>query len=124
MATGGRVVHHLEHLLPDPRNTVVLTGYQAVGTRGGQLLEGARDVKIHGRYVPVRAEVVSIDDFSVHSDAGEILDVARAGPAGPGHGVRRPRRARRRRRRCWRRIRDDLGWNAVVPTYGERVLLD
>jgi metallo-beta-lactamase family protein len=123
MATGGRVIHHLEHMLPDRRHTVVLTGYQAVGTRGRQLLEGARDVKIHGRYIPVRAEVVSIDDFSVHSDAGELLDWLGRAPQPPGtayvvHGEPDSARA------LVTRIRDDLGWNAVVPRYGERVLLD
>ena len=69
MASGGRVVHHLRHLLPDQRNTVVLTGYQAVGTRGRALADGAHEVKIMGRYVPVRAEVVSDEEFSVHADA-------------------------------------------------------
>ena len=57
MATGGRVVHHLQHLLPDRRNTVILTGYQAVGTRGRLLAEGATELKMYGGYVPVRAEV-------------------------------------------------------------------
>jgi metallo-beta-lactamase family protein len=123
MATGGRIIHHLEHLLPDRRHTVVLTGYQAVGTRGRQLLEGARDVKIHGRYVPVRAEVVSIDDFSVHADAEEVLDWLARAPEPPGtayvvHGEPESAQA------LVGRIRDDLGWNAVVPRYGERVLLD
>ncbi len=123
MATGGRIVHHLEHMLRDTRHTVVLTGYQAVGTRGRQLLEGARQVKIHGRYVPVRAEVVSVDDFSVHSDAGEILGWLGRAPQEPGtvyvvHGEPDSTAA------LVRRIHDDLGWNAVVPSYGERVLLD
>lgn len=58
MATGGRVLHHLEHLLPDSRNTVVLAGYQAEGTRGRALRDGARQLKIHGRQVPVRAEIL------------------------------------------------------------------
>ena len=73
MASGGRVVHHLRHQLPDPRNTVVLTGFQADGTRGRQLLDGARDVKVHGRYVPVRAEIVHDDSFSVHADGEEVV---------------------------------------------------
>ena len=73
---------------------MVLTGYQAVGTRGRQLLEGARDVKIHGRYMPVRAEVVSVDDFSVHSDAEETLGWLGPCTRRARHGVRRPRRAR------------------------------
>jgi len=73
MATGGRVLHHLQHLLPDARHTVVLTGYQAVGTRGRQLVEGATELKMFGGYVPVRAEVVVDPGFSVHADATELL---------------------------------------------------
>ena len=61
MATGGRVVHHLKHLLPDSRHTVVLPGYQAVGTRGRDLAEGASEVKIHGEWVPVRAQIEVIE---------------------------------------------------------------
>ena len=67
MATGGRVLHHLQHRLPDPRNTIVLVGYQAEGTRGRQLLDGARQIKLLGHYVPVRAEVVNLPAFSVHA---------------------------------------------------------
>jgi metallo-beta-lactamase family protein len=74
MATGGRVLHHLEHLLPDDRNAVVLTGYQAVGTRGRSLADGARHLKMHGRQVPVRAEILTDEEFSVHADASELLD--------------------------------------------------
>ena len=73
MATGGRIVHHLAHQVADHRNCVVLTGYQAVGTRGRQLLEGERHLKMYGRYVPVRAEVVQVPDFSVHADADELV---------------------------------------------------
>jgi metallo-beta-lactamase family protein len=73
MATGGRVVHHLASLLPQARNTVVLTGYQAVGTRGRALQDGARELKMLGRYVRVRAEVVVDNTFSVHADSGELL---------------------------------------------------
>lgn len=74
MATGGRVLHHLEHLLPDNRNAVVLAGYQAAGTRGRALLDGATHLKMHGRQVPVRAEVLSDEEFSVHADRSELLD--------------------------------------------------
>lgn len=123
MATGGRVVHHLRHQLPDPHNTVVLTGYQAAGTRGRQLVEGARQVKMHGRYVPVRAEIVQIPDFSVHADAPEIIAWLRRMPAPPRtvyvvHGE--PRASAR----LADRIRDELGWTTVVPSFGERVRLD
>lgn len=73
MATGGRVVHHLKAFAPDRRNTILLAGYQAAGTRGAALAGGAREVKIHGEYVPVRAEVVSLGSLSAHADRGELL---------------------------------------------------
>jgi metallo-beta-lactamase family protein len=120
MATGGRVVHHLAEQLPDRRNTVVLTGYQAVGTRGRQLQEGARQVKIHGRYVPVRAEIVDVQDFSVHADADETLRWLARAPAPPEnvyvvHGEPSAAAA------LADRIDRELGWCAVVPRYRERV---
>jgi metallo-beta-lactamase family protein len=122
MATGGRVVHHLKHQLPDPRNTVVLTGYQAVGTRGRALADGARDVKIHGRYVRVRAEVVLVDQFSVHADAPELVAWLQHIPRPPRnvyvvHGEAKASSA------LAERIEEELGWSAVVPRYRERVLL-
>jgi metallo-beta-lactamase family protein len=73
MATGGRVVHHLKAFAPDHRNTILLAGYQAAGTRGAALLAGASEVKIHGEHVPVRAEVVSLGSLSAHADQGELL---------------------------------------------------
>ena len=73
MATGGRVVHHLKAFAPDHRNTILLAGYQAAGTRGAALLGGAREIKIHGDYVPVRAEVVSLGSLSAHADRSELL---------------------------------------------------
>ncbi len=123
MASGGRVLHHLAHQLPDHRNTVVLTGFQAQGTRGRSLLDGARQVKIHGHYVPVRAEVVSVPDFSVHSDADETLAWLARAPEPPRtvyvvHGEARSAA------RLAERIGAELGWSAVVPSYGERVLLE
>ena len=74
MATGGRVLHHLEHLLPEDRNAVVLTGYQAIGTRGRALADGAKHLKMHGHQVPARAEILIDEEFSVHADASELLD--------------------------------------------------
>ena len=73
MATGGRVLHHLTAALPDPRNTVLLVGFQAEGTRGRQLADGAQTVKIHGKIVPVHAHVEKIDSMSAHADSQEIL---------------------------------------------------
>jgi len=123
MATGGRVVHHLAHQLPDPRNTVVLTGYQAEGTRGRALAEGARAVKIHGRYVPVHAEIVVDDSFSAHADADEMLAWLARAPQPPRtvfvvHGESGPAA------NLARRIHQELGWTAVVPYLGERVRID
>jgi metallo-beta-lactamase family protein len=73
MATGGRVLHHLEASLPDPRNTVLFVGYQAAGTRGRLLCDGAKHVKLHGHEVPVGARIERIDSMSAHADAGEIM---------------------------------------------------
>jgi metallo-beta-lactamase family protein len=122
MATGGRVVHHLRHQLPDQRNTVVLTGYQAEGTRGQQLLNGARQVKMHGRYVPVRAEIVQVADFSVHADASELVAWLGRAPRTPDtvyvvHGEPESSAG------LAARIDRELHWPAVVPRYGERVRL-
>lgn len=73
MATGGRVLHHLEHGLPDPKNIVVLVGYQAAGTRGRKLQEGEKNIKIHGQMIPVNAQVEIIGSLSAHADSAEIL---------------------------------------------------
>ena len=83
MATGGRVVHHLKAFAPDRRNTILLAGYQAAGTRGAALAAGAREVKIHGAYVPVRAEVVSLGSLSAHADRNELLAWAAQLPRAP-----------------------------------------
>ena len=123
MATGGRVLHHPRHLLPDPRNTVIVAGYAAEGTRARQLLDGARSLKMFGTYVPVRAEVVDVPAFSVHADASEILTwaaAARTPPAGTYvvHGEPDAAGALRDR------FDAQLDWQAIVPRLGERVLLD
>lgn len=123
MAEGGRVLHHLRRLLPDPRNTVVLTGYQAEGTRGRALEDGATSVKMFGRHVPVRAEIVRDHEFSVHGDASDLIDWLRDLGREPAcvhlvHGEPgvAPVFAQR--------IRDELGWQAVVARHGEVVRLD
>ena len=123
MLSGGRVVHHLAHLAGDPRNTIVLAGYQAVGTRGRSLLEGATELKLLGRYVRVRSEVVDLPVFSVHADAGELLDWVAAAPSPPAttyvvHGEPVAAAA------LARSIGDRLDATAVVPRQGERVRLD
>ena len=73
MATGGRVLHHLIHALPDARNTVLFAGYQAAGTRGRALLEGAHTTRIHGQDIAVHAQIERLDSMSAHADANEIM---------------------------------------------------
>lgn len=73
MATGGRVLHHLKAYAPDPRSTILFAGFQAAGTRGAALVSGAKEVKIHGAYVPVRAEVANLDTLSAHADREQLL---------------------------------------------------
>jgi metallo-beta-lactamase family protein len=121
MATGGRVVHHLAHLAPDPRNLILLPGFQVPGTRGHALIQGARALKMFGGYVPVRAEVVALDGFSAHADADDLIAWLAAGSV-PDicyvvHGDEAPARA------LAARIDNELGWCAVVPRFEERVLL-
>ncbi|MGE3684315.1 MAG: MBL fold metallo-hydrolase [Bdellovibrionales bacterium] len=77
MATGGRVLHHLKKLAPDPRNAIVFAGFQAGGTRGEAMVNGAKEIKIHGEYWPIRAEVYNLESLSAHADAVEILSWVR-----------------------------------------------
>jgi metallo-beta-lactamase family protein len=119
MATGGRVLHHLKAMAPDPRHHVVFPGFQVAGSRGAHLVAGAREVKIHGAYVPVRAQVSQIEGFSGHADADEILQWLRALPKPPQqafvvHGE--PDAADTLRLR----LKDELGWRVRVPQHGER----
>jgi len=122
MATGGRVLHHLEAFAPDPRNTILFVGFQAGGTRGAAMVSGADSVKIHGHYVPVRAEVVLLDSLSAHADYSEIMDWLGHFDAPPRqtfitHGEPPAADALRHR------IEEQLGWNCWVPEYLERVVL-
>jgi metallo-beta-lactamase family protein len=122
MAEGGRVLHHLVNRLPDPRNAVVLVGHQAPGTRGRTLADGAAHLKVHGSYVPVRAEVVTVDGFSVHADREELVTWLGAAPRPPAmtycvHGEQASAEALRDA------IATRLGWEVVVPRHGERVVL-
>ena len=73
MATGGRVLHHLKAYAPDAKNTILFAGFQAAGTRGAALVGGAESIKIHGAYVPVRAEVANLDALSAHADRDQLL---------------------------------------------------
>ena len=123
MATGGRVVHHLAHWLPDPRNMVALVGYQAEGTRGRRLLEGARELKMLGRYIRVRADIVDLPAFSVHADSAELYDWISTAETKPNtvyvvHGEQSASRA------LANTISEHLDWTTAVPRHAERVRLD
>lgn len=121
MATGGRVLHHLRHMLPNRRHSVAIVGFAAEGTRARQLVQGARQLKIHGEYVPVRAEVVALDGFSAHADADELVSWATGAPAPRTcylvHGEPHSSSA------LAERLQSDADWTAVVPSEGERVLV-
>jgi metallo-beta-lactamase family protein len=122
MATGGRVLHHLKVFAPEPRNTIVFVGFQAGGTRGAAMINGADSVKIHGVYVPVRAEVVAFDGFSAHADYAEILTWLAWFEAPPRqtfitHGEPPAADALRHR------IEERLRWRCRVPDYLERAVL-
>lgn len=119
MATGGRVLHHLKAMAPDPRHHVVFPGFQVGGSRGAHLVAGAREVKIHGQYVAVRARISQLQGFSGHADAGEIMAWLRQLPRAPEqtfvvHGE--PDAADTLRLR----IKDELRWRVRVPQHGER----
>jgi metallo-beta-lactamase family protein len=121
MATGGRVLHHLARRLPDPRTTVLLVGYQAAGTRGWSLQNGARTLRIHGEDVPVRARVASVAGFSAHADEDEIQRWLASFPSPPRttylvHGEPGALAAAKERM-------DRLGWSAHVPRHLEEAPL-
>jgi metallo-beta-lactamase family protein len=123
MATGGRVLHHLAHRLSEPQNTVLLVGYQADGTRGRSLLNGARSLKMLGRYIAVHAEVVNVPAFSVHADQAEILAWLKRAPRTPMttfvvHGETNAAGG------LHDLIEQELGWTVVVPRHFEQVRLD
>jgi len=122
MATGGRVLHYLKAALPNPRHTVLFVGYQAAGTRGRQMLEGATTVKIHGDLVPVGARVERIDSMSAHADQNEIMRWLGGFSRPPAitylvHGEPLAQEALRTR------IEKELGWTLHVPEYREQVAI-
>jgi metallo-beta-lactamase family protein len=122
MATGGRVLHHLKVFAPDPSNTILFVGFQAGGTRGEAMVNGATSVKIHGVYVPVRAEVVALECLSAHADYTEILGWLKQVESPPRqtfitHGEPAAADALRHR------IEEQLGWRCRVPEYLERTAL-
>jgi len=122
MATGGRVLHHIEAFGPDPRNAIVLAGYQAGGTRGALLAGGAKSVRMFGREVPINAEVLTLQSFSSHADSNELIAWMRTAQKPPGmtyitHGE--PDAADILRGR----VKRELGWTCRVPEQLEQVQL-
>ena len=117
MATGGRVLHHLAQYAGDHRNMIILTGFQAPGTRGARLAAGETSIRIHGQDVAVRAEVVQIESASAHADGQQLMNWLHKMPSAPDqvyvvHGEREASDALRER------IEHEIKWRAVVPEHG------
>lgn len=122
MATGGRVVHHLKAFAPNPKNTILFVGFQAAGTRGAAMLDGVDSIKIHGEYVPVRAQVEYVSNLSAHADYMEIIDWLHGFEKPPKktylvHGEPVAADAMRLH------IEEQLRWNVQVAEYLETVEL-
>ena len=120
MATGGRVLHHLEHYVADPKNSILFTGFQAGGTRGAAMVAGAQSIKMHGRYIPVRAAVHNLSMLSAHADQDELLRWAGGFKAPPRttfviHGEPQGADALRHS------LEERLGWNCVVADHQQTV---
>jgi metallo-beta-lactamase family protein len=121
MATGGRVLHHLRRFMPDPRNTVLLVGFQSVGTRGRALLDGVEELKIFGDYVKVGARIATITGLSAHADWFELIEWLAMTDLRPtrvfvNHGEPAAADAFRRR------LSERFGWNVTLPHRGERFM--
>lgn len=120
MVTGGRILHHLAQRLPDPKNLVIFIGFQAPGTRGSTIKSRAPEVKIFGGFVPIRAQVAALEQFSDHADPPELLEWLRTFTNKPGttylvHGE--PAASSQLRDL----MKKELGWNVQVAEYMERV---
>jgi metallo-beta-lactamase family protein len=119
MMTGGRVLHHALRILPDERATIVFVGYQAAGTTGRRILDGQREVKVLGQYVPVRCQIERIGGFSAHADWKEVLRWLEGMPVAPRrtfltHGEPEAATA------MAAHIKERFGWETNVPGYGDR----
>ena len=123
MATGGRVVHHLKAFAPDPRNTILFAGFQAEGTRGAAMVNGAKSIRIHGEDVPVLAQIESIDTLSAHADYVQILEWLKKMKKTPRqvfvtHGEQQAALA------MVQHIDEELHWPSRVPEYMEIASLE
>ena len=120
MVTGGRILHHLAQRLPDPKNLVIFIGFQAPGTRGATIKNGAPEVKIFGQFVPIRSQVAALEQFSDHADPPEMLEWLRTFKNKPGvtYLVHGEPAAATQLHDC---MKKELGWNVQVAEYMERV---
>lgn len=122
MLSGGRVLHHLKHLAPDPKNSLLLTGFQAPGTRGDRLLNHEHNIKLYGEFLPIKAEVVALSNLSAHADYEEILSWLKHVKHPPKtvfitHGTTESALALKGH------IESVLGWHCVIPAYLDHVKL-
>ena len=123
MATGGRVLHHIKAFGTDPRNTILFAGFQAVGTRGRAMVDGEREVKIHGEWIDIRAEVADLTMLSAHADSNEIMRWLSGFETAPRktfivHGEASASAALRDR------IKAQLGWSCAIPKMRQRFALE
>ncbi|MEZ5359900.1 MAG: MBL fold metallo-hydrolase [Candidatus Zixiibacteriota bacterium] len=123
MAVGGRILHHLFHRLPNPKNTVLIIGYQAMGTRGRSILEGEEKIKIHGQYVEVKAKVESITGFSGHADYKEIMAWL-MGLHRPPEKVFLVHGEPDAQQYMAAELKKHFKWDAIIPKEGESFELD
>lgn len=123
MCEAGRILHHLKLRLPNPKNSVVFVGYQAEGTRGRRLIEGEKEIKIHGELVPVRAEVHNVEGFSAHADYEEIFRWLANFRQAPRHCFLVHGELEQMESLAGK-IRERLGWPTHLPEYLEKVDLD
>lgn len=123
MLTGGRILHHIAEYGPDPKNAIILSGYQAAGTRGAALAAGVRQLRIYGEDVRIRAEVIQMESLSAHADSDGLIEWMRAAEREPRmtyitHGEPEASDALRIR------IKRELGWRVRVPEYLEGISLE
>ncbi|MGZ3769476.1 MAG: MBL fold metallo-hydrolase RNA specificity domain-containing protein [Bdellovibrio sp.] len=123
MLTGGRVLHHLKAFAPNPENIILLAGYQSAGTRGWSLLNGSKDLKVHGTYIDINCKVVPSDSFSAHADRTGLLNWLKSAANKPEkvflvHGENAASDELRRR------IHDQLGWEVVIPKMNQIINIE
>lgn len=122
MMTGGRILHHLKMFAADYRSTILITGFQAGGTRGARLLAGERELKIHGQMIPVKAKVEYLSNTSAHADYEEIITWLRKFKRHPQkvfitHGELAAAQGLKEH------IETEFGWSCTIPEYKDKELL-